>query len=513
MLPFWARWAHALFGAPGERPAEERAALVYTMVLALASVAVGLANTALGIPGPWLIIGAVAAVQCLSTWWSFRTVRIGPNVTAWSIFGAGAWTTAWVFVTMGGSLGQANYMMLAVTPMAFLLARGRTRYAIGVAHFVLQYALFGVEQAFPEAMGDGYTSHQQRLDDAYASFTTVSALVLTILALLSRQYEFRVTELKQERDKVRLLLADLNEADRDSDSTSTFHLAATIRQRLQPGGLVGSYRVVRELGAGGMATVYLARHTTLGTEHAIKVVRSNDAHLHRRLLREGEAQALVRSPHIAAVTDTVVIGNVVGLVMDYQNGGNLQRRLREGRLAISSVDRIGRQLILGLNDAHERGLVHRDLKPANILFHTTPQGEVVRIADFGLVKLVDGSNHQTLTHAGALLGTPAYMSPEQISNPATVDRRADLWSLGCVLYEMLRGERAFVGKTTVNLLHLVSAGDFEPLPDTVPKRMRNAVHACLMRDPAHRANSAKEVFVMWTMKGSIDNVAARRAEP
>lgn len=403
-------------------------------------------------------------------------------------------------------------LLIGITPVTILLIEGRARWWMLAAHFAQVITLLSIESAAPGWVTDGYTSDQQRMADNLACVIQIDLLIIYVMAMLTRQYLFRVKELEQERQKVKMLLEPLLHDSRTSPNHGTDDTVdALLDHPIQSQTIVGSYRLLRQLGSGGMAVVYLAQHNTLGTEHAIKMIRTRERDKQLRLIREGEVQSRIHSPYIAAVTDTIVIGNRVGLVMDYQNGGTLKQRLDVGRLSFPEVDKIARQLIEGLSDAHEHGLVHRDLKPENILFNKSEGGEIARISDFGIVKLEDSRTEDSLTRTGVLLGTPAYMSPEQIKDPTTVDARADLWSLGCIFYEMLAGKPAFAANTTLGILHLIHTCDFPPLAEDVPARMRKAIELCLVVDKGARIRSAMNLFAVWT--GALTEVAPADATP
>src|SRR2546425_8312125 len=214
---------------------------------------------------------------------------------------------------------------------------------------------------------------------------------------------------------------------------------------LLAGTRLGPYEILAPLGAGGMGEVYRARDPRLGREVAIKVSaeRFND-----RFEREVHAVAALNHPNICQLYD-------VGpnyLVMELVEGPTLAERIASGVIPLEESLKIGRQIADALEAAHEKGIVHRDLKPANVKI--TPAG-VVKVLDFGLAKLADpvaiGQGEPTLTvqqatRAGVILGTAAYMSPEQ-ARGMTVDRRADIWAFGVVLYEMLTGRRLFGGES------------------------------------------------------------------
>jgi hypothetical protein len=504
----WSKMSVFMAGAPAERPVEERAALIYTLALALAGLTVAPTHAVAGIPGPWVLLGGIITVQCGITWWLFRTRRVGRAFTAVSIAAMGMWAIPWYYLHFDGIRGPASIMSLAIVPPLLILVKGPPRIGLVTLHFVMLVALWAIEWAHPEWVANSYPGVDEQQMGLRMTLFEVSALLVTVVILYSRQYEYRVEELSQERKKVSMLLnAIVPERDRlaeqvriQDDVTARERVAAHLAN-LKPKALIGRYRLLKEVGKGGMSKVYLAQHSELGTRHALKVITSPDPLVQKRLLREGHAQATLKSPHIAAVTDTVIVGGFVGLVMDYQNGGTLARRLRKSRLSIDQVDTIATQLLTGMAHAHDLGVVHRDLKPSNILFHDDGDKELLRIADFGLVKLLDRDDPEPLTETGIIIGTPAYISPEQIASSADVDQRTDVWALGCVLYEMLTGKKAFTGDT-MQILRDVTEGDVAPLPPNIPKRMRDAVARCLEPDRENRLRTAQDVLQVWTAAGA-----------
>jgi serine/threonine protein kinase len=252
------------------------------------------------------------------------------------------------------------------------------------------------------------------------------------------------------------------------------------------GMLASHYRVESLLGAGGMGVVYEATDTRLGRRVALKVLHDenlSDAGMLARLEREARVLAALNHVSIAAIHGLEHHDNLTFLVLEYVPGETLADRLMRGALNVKEALGIAGQVAEALEAAHARGVIHRDLKPANIKL--TPDG-LVKVLDFGLAKALhpaapDPEGATTaqkptdLTHAGIVLGTVAYMSPEQASGKA-VDQRADIWALGCVLFEMLSGKRTFTGASTTELL--VSVLDREPdwtlLPPHTPEHPLSA---------------------------------------
>ncbi len=277
---------------------------------------------------------------------------------------------------------------------------------------------------------------------------------------------------------------------------------------LSVGQRLGAYHIIAKLGAGGMGEVYRARDTQLGREVAIKilpVVFAVDPERLARFEREARVLASLNHPHIAAIygieTGAADAGQRVrALVMELVEGPTLAERIARGPLPMAEALGIAVQIAEALEAAHEQGVIHRDLKPANIKI--TPAG-VVKVLDFGLAKLSDPADYESaapptsvsptvtspalVTGRDALLGTAAYMSPEQAKGLA-VDKRADVWAFGVVLYEMLTGRRGFDGDTTVEVLSNVLKADPEwsALPPEIPPVVRSLLRRCLQKDPSRR---------------------------
>ena len=261
---------------------------------------------------------------------------------------------------------------------------------------------------------------------------------------------------------------------------------------------LGPYEVVSPLGAGGMGEVYRATDTRLGREVAVKVLPDEffeDGERRIRFEREARTLASLNHPGIAAVHSFEEIpGSSPSssrhlLVMELVEGEGLDTKISAGPLPLEESLSYARQIAEALESAHEKGIVHRDLKPANI--RVTPGGRI-KLLDFGLAKLAApdapaNPDSPTMTAAGVVLGTPAYMSPEQVRGQ-TADRRTDIWSFGCVLYEMLTGRRAFGGGTVSDTLAavLTKEPDWAPLQEKTPGRIEDLLRRCLRRDANQR---------------------------
>jgi len=276
-------------------------------------------------------------------------------------------------------------------------------------------------------------------------------------------------------------------------------LASDVGRSMVVGRRFGVYQVLAPLGAGGMGEVYRARDTRLGRNVAIKIVPHEFTSLPNRLARcEREARMLaaLNHPHIAAIYGIEDDEGIHALVLELVDGETLAERIARGPLPVAQALEIARQIADALDAAHEKGIVHRDLKPANIKI--TPEG-IVKVLDFGLAKLESagsgqlaaGSESPTVTvnatHAGLIVGTAAYMSPEQ-ARGLPVDKRTDIWAFGCVLYEMLTGRAAFARDTLADTLSAVLDRDpqWDALPAATPSRVVRLLRRCLDKDPARR---------------------------
>jgi serine/threonine protein kinase len=208
--------------------------------------------------------------------------------------------------------------------------------------------------------------------------------------------------------------------------------------------LDGRYRLLEQVGAGGMGVVYLAEHVRLGKQVAVKFLHKSSARVtqkRRRFTREANAMSRLAHPNLVSVIDHGAANGVPYLVMEYQAGRSLRKEIDRGRIEPARAVAIARQLLAGLGSAHARGVIHRDLKPENVLLVGEPGDEYVKLVDFGIAKLVHG-DASDLTIAGQVPGTPPYMSPEQ-ARLRPIDERADLYAAGIVLYEMVTGRRPF----------------------------------------------------------------------
>jgi eukaryotic-like serine/threonine-protein kinase len=285
------------------------------------------------------------------------------------------------------------------------------------------------------------------------------------------------------------------------------------------GQLVGHYRVLEKIGAGGMGEVFRARDERLGRDVALKLIRpaSNDNPDHlRRFEQEARAAAALSHPNILAIYDVGFEGTVPYIVSELLEGKNLRARLSEGRVPMAEAADYALQIAQGLTAAHDRLIVHRDLKPENLFL--TKDGRI-KILDFGVAKLQPPAaddraleNLTTVTKQGAVIGTVAYMSPEQLRGKP-VDHRSDIFSYGAILYEILTGCRAFRGETEVDTMTAVLREEPAGVNlenAAIPAGYQDIVKHCLEKEPGNRFQSAKDlVFALQTLAGT----SAGRALP
>jgi serine/threonine-protein kinase len=245
--------------------------------------------------------------------------------------------------------------------------------------------------------------------------------------------------------------------------------------RYNPGELIsGKYRVVRLIGDGGMGVVYEARHEVLGTGVALKFLHTDLAKrpgLTQRFLQEARVSATIQSVHVTHVTDvdTAQDGSPY-LVMELLSGQSLQSLLdRQGKLHVDQAVDFTLQILSGLESAHALGVVHRDMKPDNVFVTNSAGGPLLKLIDFGIAKLRASSEFtKGLTRAGVVMGTPEYMAPEQLVSAHTTDHRADIYSVGVMLFEMLAGVRPADGDDAEVIIASVEAGRVRKLQDLVP---------------------------------------------
>jgi serine/threonine protein kinase/Flp pilus assembly protein TadD len=266
--------------------------------------------------------------------------------------------------------------------------------------------------------------------------------------------------------------------------------------------VIAHYRITGKLGEGGMGQVYRAVDTKLNREVAIKVIPENfaeDADRMARFSREAQVLAALNHPNIAAIYSL----ENRALVMELVPGQTLAQRLAGGALPVEEALRICRQIAEALGAAHQKGIIHRDIKPSNIKI--TPDGRV-KVLDFGLAKIAGESQTDAgtseamtltaMTQAGAILGTPAYMSPEQVRSES-VDQRTDIWAFGCVLYELLQGRTPFRGASFAEMIASVlkTEPDWRGLPARTPGNVRDLLRRCLQKDARRRLEDIEEARI------------------
>src|SRR5262245_15021335 len=275
---------------------------------------------------------------------------------------------------------------------------------------------------------------------------------------------------------------------------------------LTPGVRLGPYEVLLLLGTGGMGEVYKARDTKLNRDVALKVLPDAfalDPERLARFKREAQVLASLNHPHIAAIYGFEDSDSMHALALELVEGPTLADRIAGGRIPLDEALPMARQIADALEAAHEQGIVHRDLKPANIKLRADG---TVKVLDFGLAKALEPAGAMSpgvtnsptitspaMTQMGVILGTAAYMSPEQ-ARGGTVDRRADLWAFGAVLYEMLTGARAFEGATISDTLAsiLKTEPDWTRLPAETPSAVRRLLRRCLEKDRRGRRADAAD---------------------
>ena len=298
---------------------------------------------------------------------------------------------------------------------------------------------------------------------------------------------------------------------------------------LSPGTRLGSYEIVAPLGAGGMGEVYRARDTRLGRDVAIKILSQHLAdtpEVRARFEREARAISSLNHPNICTLHDLGHEGETDYIVMELVEGESLADRLARGPLATPEVLRIGTQIADALDRAHRAGIIHRDLKPGNIMLAKSG----AKLLDFGLARATglepDAGGRSSsptmsrpLTAEGTIVGTFQYLSPEQLEGNEA-DARSDIWALGCVLYDMITGRRAFAGKSQASLISAIMSAEPAPIAPSVPLNppaLERLVRACLAKDAEERIQTAHDVKLplQWIAEGGSQAgvpapVAARR---
>ncbi|MEL6342366.1 MAG: serine/threonine-protein kinase [Myxococcota bacterium] len=269
--------------------------------------------------------------------------------------------------------------------------------------------------------------------------------------------------------------------------------------QLQHGTIIEQrYEVVVHIATGGFAEVYRLRDLRTDRFVALKVLREPGSYL-SRFRREARLLSGLKHPNLVRFIELVDLGRTVGILMDFVDGPTLRQLLRSERPGPQDTMRLGEGILSGMAVAHAAGLVHRDIKPSNILLKRTSSGLIPQIADFGLVKNVKGLD-EVRTVTGTRLGTPGYMAPEQLRDAARADARADVFSLGCVLYELLCGQRPFNDKNPMLYLYSVHTGDFpapKELNPSLPDELVQLLNESLQTKPGDRPSSAGVLLERW----------------
>ena len=293
---------------------------------------------------------------------------------------------------------------------------------------------------------------------------------------------------------------------------------------LQSGTRLGPYEIAAQIGEGGMGEVYRATDTNLKRSVAIKVLPESlaaDAERLARFQREAEVLASLNHPNIAQIHGLEKSAGTIALVMELVEGPTLENRITQGAIPVDEALPIAKQIAEALEAAHEQGIIHRDLKPANVKLR--PDG-VVKVLDFGLAKALEPRSAMSpgmsqaptittpaMTQAGMILGTAAYMSPEQAKGKP-VDKRADVWAFGAVLYEMLTGQRAFAGSDVSEVLASVLARepDWTLLPVGMSPVLGSYIRRCLRKDSKQRIHDIADVRL--ALEGAFETTETRLAE-
>jgi serine/threonine-protein kinase len=281
---------------------------------------------------------------------------------------------------------------------------------------------------------------------------------------------------------------------------------------VNPGTIVdGKYKIERQLGEGGMATVYAATHMHLNEQVAIKVLLANLAgnkNIVERFMREARAAVRLKSEHVVRVKD---VGSLPSqqpyIVMEFLNGTDLEAALaKRGKMPAPEVVDYVLQVCEALAEAHSIGIVHRDIKPANCVLSTRNDGmPSIKVLDFGIAKMLLGDDAAALTATSATMGTPAFMSPEQIRGAKDVDHRGDIWSVGVMLYELIMGHVPFQANTYGLLVKAVMMDPTPPMQG-VPPALEQVIGRCLAKDRANRYQNIGE------LAQALEPFAASRAE-
>jgi len=276
---------------------------------------------------------------------------------------------------------------------------------------------------------------------------------------------------------------------------------------LAAGQRIDRYVVEGKIGTGGVATVYRVRHLTLGTLHALKVLTRAAQDVRARLVQEGKVQAAMDHPNVLQVTDVLDVNGAPGLLMRLVEGTTLEHWLARYDPTHDEAMALFRGICAGVAYAHLRGFVHRDLKPGNVLLALNDGRVVPKVSDFGLARILQRGAMRS--EIGATMGTPGYMAPEQSRDASTADRRADLWSLGCILYRLTVGVEPFPGDSVRETLRAMERGEIvssRKLRPELPERVHAAIERLLTADPRQRPHDA--ALLLSFVDGEIDTLSA-----
>src|SRR5690349_5223216 len=283
--------------------------------------------------------------------------------------------------------------------------------------------------------------------------------------------------------------------------------------QLQPGQMLGAYRIINQIGQGGMATVYKAYQPSMDRNVAIKVLPkqlADSKEFSQRFQQEAHIIAKLEHPHILPVFDYGESDGITYFVMRYLDAGTLKDKLQEGRpLALAETDRLFTQLADALSYAHSMGVIHRDLKPANVLIDS--RGNLF-LTDFGIAKILESASTR-LTQTDAIMGTPAYISPEQ-AQALKVDQRSDIYSLGIILYEMVTGRVPFTADTPLAVI-LKHVSDPLPLPSSIrtdiTEGIEQVILKALAKNPDDRFDTVAEFAAAWKRALELKDSAPLRS--